>query len=70
MGDNELEEHRVNNDLEEIQLGDIQYKFAQRNGTYSRERTQAIIEQEMAGRAKKFVKKLITVTGIPQGKLK
>ena len=66
----EPEETHVNNDTEENQLGGPQYELSQRSEKYIIERSQEIIEQEMQGFEKKFVKKLITFTVVPRGKLK
>ena len=40
---------RVNNDIAESQLGNLQYKLNRRNGKFSRERRQGIIEPEIPG---------------------
>ena len=48
VGNRELEEAQVNNDIEENRLGN-QYKLIRRNEKFSRERSQKIIEREMAG---------------------
>ena len=52
MGNRELEEQKVNRDIEESQLEIRQYKLARRHGKYSSERSQEIIEHEMAGMRK------------------
>ena len=71
MGNHEPEEVQVNNDLGGNQLGDLQYKLIQRNGKFSSDRCQGIIGREMPGMRKGTPKGgLITVMGIPRGKLK
>ena len=52
MGSRDIEESKVNNVIEETQLAHLQYKLPQRNAKYSSERSQEIIEHEMAGMRK------------------
>ena len=56
MDNRELEAQKVNIDIEESQLEIRQYKLAQRNETYSSERSQKIIEQSMPGMRKEIPK--------------
>ena len=49
VGNNELDDAQVNNDIEENQLEHPQYKLVRRSEKYSTRRSQEIIEKEMPG---------------------
>ena len=57
VGNHELGEAKVNNDLSENQLGNLQYKLSLRNEKFNRERSQRIIEQETQRMRKEIAKR-------------
>ena len=70
MGNSELEEQKVNNDIVGSQLENLQYKLPHGNGKYSREQSQEIIEQEIPGARKEIHKETYNSYGGAGGELK